>query len=187
MVRRSQHETAGPEPVVLRDGTRMLIRRLQPDDDVRLGRLAGRLSPEALRLRFFTARKRFTQAQLRQLVALDFERNAAFAAVCPDDDEIRAVGRMAGGAAGTAEVAFIVEDVYQGQGIATELLQHLVAFARTKGYEEFTAIVLAENRDMFDVFSASRYPMVTAWSGPTVRVSLDIRRGAEKESQRAQG
>jgi acetyltransferase len=180
------HDTTGAEPLALRDGTRMLIRRIQADDAPRLGRLAERLSPEALRLRFFTARKRFTPAQLEQLATVDFERNAAFVAVCPDDDEIRAVGRMVGLAGRSAEIAFVVEDAFQEQGIATELLHHLAAFARSKGLEEFVAVVLAENQDMLDVFSHSGYPMHTAWRGPTVRVSLDITPEAAKEQPDAQ-
>lgn len=165
----------------------MVIRRIRPDDDVRLSRFVDRLSPEALRLRFFTARRRFTDAQLRQLATLDFEREAAFVAVCPDDDEIRAVGRMVGGQERSAEVAFVVEDAFQGQGIATELLHHLAAFARAKGYEAFTAIVLAENQEIFEVFSGSGYAMETAWSGSTVSVRLEIRPGTEKEARSAQG
>lgn len=174
-----EHETTRPEPVRLRDGTRIVIRRMRNDDVARLERLAGRLSPEALRLRFFTARKSFTQAQLHQLVKVDFERSAAFAATCPDDDEIRGVGRMRADSLSNAEVAFIVEDEYQGHGIGTELLHHLVAFAREKGFQSFTATVLAENRDMFDVFEGSGYPMASAWTGSTVLVTLDIASGKE--------
>jgi GNAT superfamily N-acetyltransferase len=160
----------------------MVIRRMRADDVARLGRLAKRLSPETLRLRFFTARKRFSQAQLRELVKVDFERTAAYAAVCPDDDEIRAVGRLARDSPTNAEVAFIVEDAYQGHGIGTELLHHLVVFGRDTGLESLTANVLAENRDMFRVFEESGYPMTSAWTGPTVLVTLDIRPGAVTEA-----
>jgi RimJ/RimL family protein N-acetyltransferase len=49
---------------------------------------------------------------------------------------------------GKAEVAFVVVDTYQGQGIGTLLTQHLVALARTAGLEELAADVLPENAAM---------------------------------------
>ena len=46
---------------------------------------------------------------------------------------------------GAAEVAFVVIDDYQGQGIGAALLRHLAAIARSAGLKELVAEVLPEN------------------------------------------
>ena len=52
---------------------------------------------------------------------------------------------------GKAEVAFVVIDAYQGQGIGTMLTRHLVNLAREAGLKELTAEVLRENMAMSNV------------------------------------
>ena len=55
-----------------------------------------------------------------------------------------------------AEAAFMVDDAHQGEGIATLMLEHLAAIARSNGIERFTAEVLADNRPMLAVFAQGR-------------------------------
>jgi GNAT superfamily N-acetyltransferase len=59
----------------------------------------------------------------------------------------------------SAEIAFIVEEDYQGLGIASRLLRHLAAIARSKGIARFKAEVLAGNRSMMEVFARSGLPL----------------------------
>ena len=53
---------------------------------------------------------------------------------------------------GQAEIAFVVVDAYQGQGIGTILMRHLAALAREAGLKELIAEVLPENTAMLKVF-----------------------------------
>ncbi len=55
-----------------------------------------------------------------------------------------------------AEVALFVADGSHHTGVGTLLLEHLATAARHAGWERFTALVLAENRAMIDVFPACR-------------------------------
>jgi GNAT superfamily N-acetyltransferase len=52
----------------------------------------------------------------------------------------------------TAEVALVVADEYQKQGIGTELLSHLTYIARKQGLLGFSAEVLKGNRAMLHLF-----------------------------------
>ena len=52
----------------------------------------------------------------------------------------------------TAEVAFLVRDEYQGQGIGTELLLYLTYLAKKNGLHGFTAEVLTDNKPMLQIF-----------------------------------
>jgi GNAT superfamily N-acetyltransferase len=57
-----------------------------------------------------------------------------------------------------ADVAFVVDEKYQGYGIATYLYQMLVRLARERGVQRLTADVLASNKAMMMVFEKSGLP-----------------------------
>jgi GNAT superfamily N-acetyltransferase len=59
----------------------------------------------------------------------------------------------------SAEVAFAVDEAYQGLGIATLLLRHLTQLARAAGLRQFTALVLPDNQKMLHVFQHCGLPM----------------------------
>lgn len=149
------------EQAFLDDGSPVEFRAIRPDDDVRLNRLFYRLSSESLYLRFFTPMTRPNAAMVRRLVNLDYVDRLALVAVV--DDEIIGVARYDRTAAlapaalevdpGEAEAAVIVEDAWQGRGIATRLLWRLSAAAVARGVHTFTASVLASNRRMVRLLS----------------------------------
>jgi L-amino acid N-acyltransferase YncA len=53
---------------------------------------------------------------------------------------------------GQAEMAFTVIDAYQGKGIASVLMRHLITIARDGGLKELIAEVLPENAPMLKLF-----------------------------------
>jgi RimJ/RimL family protein N-acetyltransferase len=67
-----------------------------------------------------------------------------------------------------------VEEDYQGQGIASRILKHLIHIAREKGVSRFEAEVLAENRAMLAVFARSGLPMKKSLEEGAVHVSLSL-------------
>jgi RimJ/RimL family protein N-acetyltransferase len=54
-----------------------------------------------------------------------------------------------------ADVAFIVDEAYQGIGIASYLFQMLIRVAKENGIKGFTASVLGSNGAMMRVFEKS--------------------------------
>ncbi|MEV5748628.1 GNAT family N-acetyltransferase [Actinoallomurus sp. NPDC052308] len=76
--------------------------------------------------------------------------------------------------AGTAEVAFLVEDAQQGRGLGTVLLEHIAAAARERGIRRFIADVLPENRRMTTVFRAAGYEAQQRFEDGVIRLTLDL-------------
>jgi acetate---CoA ligase (ADP-forming) len=147
---------------VLRDGTSVRIRAIRPDDRAELARGFAVLSPEAVYFRFFRAKDRLTEAELTQFTEQDFVRSAALVATLRVGDEERiiataryAVTDDAPEPPHRAEVAFTVGDAFQGRGLGTLLLEHLIVLARANGIIEFEADVLGENNRMLNVFAKS--------------------------------
>ncbi len=73
-----------------------------------------------------------------------------------------------------AEVAFTVDDDYQGRGIGTRLLEQLVELAAEVGIEEFVAEVLPENRSMLVVFRDAGFDVVRELDGGELEIRFPI-------------
>jgi acetate---CoA ligase (ADP-forming) len=73
-----------------------------------------------------------------------------------------------------AEVAFTVDDAYQGRGIGTRLLEQLAAAASVAGIEEFVAEVLPDNRNMLHVFLHAGFDVLRELESGSVEVRFPI-------------
>src|ERR1700686_5349140 len=118
---------------------------LEPTDASQLRPFFFRLSPETLYRRFHSPITRPEQAQPQRLLDLDHHDREAVVAV--DGGEIVGVARSARKAgADTAEVAVVVADDWQGQGLATRMLSALAELALAAGVRQFSLTMQADNR-----------------------------------------
>jgi len=137
----------------LRDGRPIEIRALRPDDEAGMLAAIDHTNAESLRRRFFVPKRGFSEKEKTFFMKIDFVNQVALVA------EINQGGRRAivGGGRyilmepGKAEVAFVVVDACQGQGIGGMLTRHLVKLARAAGLQELAADVLPENTPMLKV------------------------------------
>jgi GNAT superfamily N-acetyltransferase len=127
------------------------IRSIRPDDASRLRAFHARLSDDTIRNRFFGSHRRLPEDEVRRFTSPVAGSDVALVATVADD--IVGVGRsirLAG--RNVAEVAFVVEDHYQGRGIGTALLTLLARIAWDDGIRRFVADTFATNRAMLGVF-----------------------------------
>jgi RimJ/RimL family protein N-acetyltransferase len=139
----------------LRDGTRVLIRMVDPDDRAQFVEGFQRLSTRSRYLRFHAAVEHLDDRQLDYLTQVDQVDHVAWVAVDLDDPERPGIGvarfvRLDGEPT-VAEAAVTVLDAYQGRGLGTRLLAVLAHAARARGVTTFRAYVLGENRAMLSV------------------------------------
>jgi RimJ/RimL family protein N-acetyltransferase len=143
---------------VLRDGSRVEIRALRPDDRAAVLAAVDHTSERSLHRRFFAARRTFTEREIAFFLNVDFTSHVALVAVVKHDDgeeEIVGGGRYVMLQPGRAEAAFTVVDQYQGRGLGPVLLRHLAAIAGGAGIHEFVAEVLPDNTPMLELFEHS--------------------------------
>ena len=138
----------------MRDGRDIEIRALRPDDKDDMLAAVGRTGAESLRRRFFTLKRGFSEKEIAFFVNIDFANHVALIALAEEDRRkcIIGGGRYVVVEPGKAEIAFVVIDDYQGQGVGTLLMRHLAVIARKAGLRELIAEVLPENRAMRKVF-----------------------------------
>ena len=121
------------------------LARLESSDGVELRRFFYRLSPETLYRRFHSPVARPEQAQPKRLLDIDHQDREAVAAVL--DGEIIGVARYARrSGSDTAEVAVVVADEWQRQGLATRMFGALTELAAPAGIRHFTLSMQADNR-----------------------------------------
>lgn len=132
----------------LPDGSRFILRPIEPGDKPRLSLALARLSRETIRRRFFAAKPRFSTGELRYLTEIDGHNHLALVALPADDpDSIVAVARCVRlpDTPDTAEFAIVVGDGVQGRGLGTLLARELARDARAAGIHRFAATMLGDN------------------------------------------
>jgi RimJ/RimL family protein N-acetyltransferase len=124
----SQYETE----LVLRDGSIVLLRPIRHDDTERWLDFIHRLSTRTKYLRFHHVPKEMVLEDAVRFCTVDYTNTFAFVAelLREQQKDIIAIGRYYRlPDKRTAEVAFVIEDAYQGRGIATGLVKWLVDLA----------------------------------------------------------
>jgi RimJ/RimL family protein N-acetyltransferase len=137
-------------------GGGLRLRLIRADDEPRLIALHDRLSQHTAYQRFFTALKRLPTNWAHFLANVDYQKRLALVidAPGPDGPELVAVARYEPtGEPEVAEVAFVVQDAWQGKGLGRLLLSELLAAAAARGIRRFRAYVLADNVRMLRLLS----------------------------------
>jgi GNAT superfamily N-acetyltransferase len=141
-------------PIALRDGSRVRIRRLRDSDRRLLLRGFRRLTPQSRYRRFLAPTPTLSEGTFRYLVEIDHRNHEALIAVDEQRNEGVGVARYVRDPArpDAAEAAVTVLDDWQGRGLGTLLLEGITMRAREEGVDTFTALMLAGNREMMDLF-----------------------------------
>jgi RimJ/RimL family protein N-acetyltransferase len=135
----------------LRDGTRVVVRPILPEDKARLSAGLERLSELSRYRRFMSVVHELSERQLRYLTEIDQMDHMAWVALDPERPGQPGLGvaryiRLDDPA--VAEVAITVVDSHQGRGLGSLLLGLLARSASRHGIHTFRAYVLADNTPM---------------------------------------
>lgn len=132
----------GPEsiPWTMKDGTKVEIRPIHPDDEERMTKFHKGLSERSVYMRYFESLSfsaRSAHSRLAQICFTDPERQTVLVALSGDpqfgERDIVAVGRLSKLTdPSKPEVALLVLDQFQGRGLGTELLRQLLQAARSQ-------------------------------------------------------
>jgi len=135
----------------LRDGTTVLIRPISAADVGLEREFIERLSPQSRRYRFLGEIAAPGSALLDRLTHPDPAHEAAFVALVADGAHKREIGVARFSADQddrSCECAVAVADEWQGKGLATLLMRHLIEIARQRGYRRMYSIDARANESM---------------------------------------
>ena len=134
--------------VGLDNGVRVRIRPIRPDDGALLADGLERLSRDSAYQRFLSPKHALSAGERRYLTEVDFRDHVALVAVRPEaPGELVGVGRWIRlrDEPDAAEIAFVVSDALQRQGLGTALAEALADAARDRGVRRFVATMLPDN------------------------------------------
>jgi acetyltransferase len=141
-------------PWTTKAGLSVLIRPIRPEDEPALATFHEMLSDRSVYLRYFHMEKlseRVAHERLLRKCFIDYDREMALVVETTgaNPPEILGIGRLTKASATTqGEVAVLVADRHQREGIGTELLGRLIAIARDEKLQSIEANLLAENAGM---------------------------------------
>lgn len=162
--------------LILRDGASAQLRLARPDDGERLLGFFRQLSAESLYRRFFSGGMP-SPGQVASWCDSSHPRVALTLLVLrtqAGEPHVIATGSYFAEEGPTAEVAFAVDDAFQGKGLGTLLLERLALLAVQHGFTRFWAVTQADNRAMRDVFQESGFEVQEKLAGGGVEVDLSL-------------
>ncbi|MFJ4327424.1 GNAT family N-acetyltransferase [Streptomyces tricolor] len=155
---------------LLADGTTVRIRTVVPGDHEQVEQLYEEMSPENLRLRFFTASRRLPGLAADRACAP--ARPGHRALLAETRGRVVGLAEYEAGEANTAEVSIAVADGLHHRGVGTLLVEHLVSAARADGITAFTADALSENHKVLRLFADLGLRTARRWAGPEVACTI---------------
>jgi GNAT superfamily N-acetyltransferase len=162
------------DEVRLRDGTRLVVRPIRPVDAPALVALHARLSAGTIYRRYFGARPHLSPADVERFTRVAEAWRFALVAVRETGDLV-AVARYEGSPdEHSAEIAVVVDDALQHQGVGRVLLERLVDVARERGVETLVAEVLSANSPMLGLLRAIGLPGRTRRDGEVHTALMDL-------------
>jgi|ERR1700692_1218579 len=137
----------------MKDGTDVSLRPIHPDDEPLMAQFHQTLSGRSVYMRYFCSlslESRMAHERLVRICHVDGEREVALVVDCTNkrtgQQQILGVGRLIRlDVQDEAEVAILVSDQYQKQGLGTELLRRLIQIARDQKLHRVSSELLRDN------------------------------------------
>jgi acetyltransferase len=138
--------------LALRDGWRVFVRPIRPEDEPAIHELLRHVSSQDLRLRFFAPMKEFSHTFIARLTQLDYSRAMAFVAIDDATNELVGVVRIHSDSVyESGEYAILLRSDLKGRGLGWVLMQLIIEYARSEGLQTISGDVLQENTAMLEM------------------------------------
>lgn len=150
-----------------KQGTKVRFRAIKPSDEEEMRRLFYRFSDQSVYYRYFAPLKVMPHSKMQAYVNVDFSKVLSIVGLVGESGQGHIIAEarfIKDRRSPRADVAFVVDEQYQGLGIASYLYKMLIRCAKERGIQGFTADILASNKAMMNVFEKG---------GETIKAKLE--------------
>jgi GNAT superfamily N-acetyltransferase len=158
-----------------KDGLKCHIRAVRPTDESMLRDLFYNLSESSVYFRYFSPKRTMPHSNLQTYVNLKEDEGISLVVTLGPRENRKIIAEaryMVEPNDGFADSAFMVDENYQGKGIASYLLNYLIEIAKERGLKGFKADVLFSNQPMLKVYDKVPYRIFKQFSDGIVSLSF---------------
>lgn len=156
----------------MREGRRVTVRAIQPEDAALMLDFFQRMSPESRYYRFMERIEEMPPGLVARFTQVDYDREMALVALTDEDGETQQIGaaRYTLTADGeSVEFALVVDDRWQRSGLGRRLMGALMDCARDKSYRYMVGDVLADNEKMLRLMTSLGFSVLPHPDGPDLK------------------
>ena len=163
--------------VTLADTHTYIVRAIRPSDEPLVLDLLASLSPEEIRLRFFTYIRHFSHDMAARITQVDYDREVSLVISPADDDAgLAAMGTIIADPDGReAEFAVLVHHSHTGVGLGRHLLDCLLRQAWARDIATVYGDILSHNRPMLELAKRLGFSIKRSLDDPSsIRAEIDV-------------
>ena len=134
--------------VRLRDGRTVLLRLIKPEDEPMWLEMFRNFSEESIRYRFFHIIKDTPHEMRARYCDIDYAKEIGIVAELEEEGQRQILGvvrLIIEEDEKTGEIAFIVADPWQGLGLGSKMVDHMIEICKDRGLETIYALTLPDN------------------------------------------
>ncbi len=135
----------------LKNGVKVTLRPIKPEDENRFNALFKSLSEESVRFRFFETIKEMSHDTLSRYCNLDYDREIAIVAQLEDGSLIGVVRLIFDDESKNGEFAVMVSDSWHGLGLGSKFTDYIIDIGKDLKLEKIYSEISPENTKMLNL------------------------------------
>jgi len=158
-----------------KNGLKVRFRAIKPSDEEAMRRLFYRFSDTTVYRRFLYPISVMPHDKIQEYVNIDYSREMSVVALAGESGQEKIIAEarfIKDEQSAYGEIAFVVDEAYQGIGIATYLYEMLIRLAKERGLKGFTAEVLQANKGMMKVFESGHLSINARVQGGLYKLTI---------------
>jgi acyl-CoA hydrolase/GNAT superfamily N-acetyltransferase len=147
---------------IFKNGLKVRFRAIKPSDEEAMRRLFYRFSNQTVFRRFLFPISTMPHKKMQAYVNVDYSHMMSVVALVGESDQETIIAEaryVKDEQSAFGDLAFVVDEKYQGIGIGSYLYKMLIRLAKDRGLKGFSAEVLQENQSMMKVFENGLLPI----------------------------
>jgi acyl-CoA hydrolase len=162
---------------VFKGGLKVRFRAIKPSDEEAMRRLFYRFSNQTVMRRFLFPISTMPHNKMQEYVNVDYSTMMSVVALVKESDQEKIIAEaryVKDDQSAVGDLAFVVDEKYQGIGLGSYLYEMLVRLAKDRGLKGFSAEVLQSNQSMVKIFENGQLPVNARVDNGLLRLTISF-------------